>query len=491
MPVFANTPEALLGRSDSKNEAGTCRGITSNGRPCRRPVTDDAPPANPRPKPSRMRTDDPSDESQYCWQHKDQASAFAQSRPGRKTSHNPAPGPRSSLDTLAERLGLARTNSEKPQRPSGGGHQQAPAAARRPKPKSESLFCCCFRILLEDMAAPPRPSPHPAQPAVSTPPRPGGKKYSGQYLSPSPSPSRPDASQTALFMSLIPPDVPPQTASQLLAELAKPISPQDEPGYIYIFWLTPESQPSGPPAEAARSLLSPPSATQQRSRRPSDVLESFASFVEDDGDSDYMDDDYVPSDEDDEEPVNRGRRRNSRAKSSNGTKNNNNSGGSSSSSNKTNNKKSGNKQAKTTENNKKKKTRTKGKKTILLKIGRANNVQRRLNEWQRQCGYNLSLVRYYPYVPSSGRSPSRSPSPNPGAGAGAGAVPRKMPHSHKVERLVHIELQGRGLRVLDRDKCEACGREHREWFEVEASRSAVALVDEVVRRWSDWDEAQG
>ena len=67
-------------------------------------------------------------------------------------------------------------------------------------------------------------------------------------------------------------------------------------------------------------------------------------------------------------------------------------------------------------------------------------------------------------------------------------MPRKIPHSHKVERLVHIELAGRGLRVADREKCEACGREHREWFEVEASRAAVADVDEVVRRWSDWDE---
>jgi hypothetical protein len=113
------------------------------------------------------------------------------------------------------------------------------------------------------------------------------------------------------------------------------------------------------------------------------------------------------------------------------------------------------------------------KKKILLKIGRATNVQRRLNEWQRQCGYNLSLIRYYPYIPSS----------SPG-----GEVERKVPHSHKVERLVHIELIGRGLRVADREKCEACGREHREWFEVEASRSAVADVDDVVRRWSDWDE---
>ncbi|KAL2152287.1 hypothetical protein VTH82DRAFT_5471 [Thermothelomyces myriococcoides] len=449
MPFFANTPEARLGRSDSKNPAKTCRGITSNGRPCRRPI--DAPSGSNRLKPGNIRTDDPSDESLYCWQHKDQASASTQSSPGPRMSHKPILEERTSLDTLAERLGLVRTQSDRPHkgsgRPGGNGAQQPAQLAHPPKPKKETTFCCCFSISFEDLEPAPRPSPHPIQPmtSVSTPPRPGGRKESsGQYLSP-PSPSRPrpgssgqssgrhsrrgsDASQTAHLMSLIPRDTSPQTASQLLAELAKPISPQDEPGYIYIFWLTPESEPSEAPAEAARSLLAPPSAPSGRSRRPSDVLSSFAreqvreELVDD---SDYVDDG-------DDQPRSRG------------------AGG-------------------------KKRTKKTKKKTILLKIGRANNVQRRLNEWQRQCGYNLSLIRYYPYVPS-GESSSSS------------AVPRKMPHSHKVERLVHIELAGRGLRVADREKCEACGREHREWFEVEASRSAVAEVDEVVRRWSDWDE---
>ena len=207
-------------------------------------------------------------------------------------------------------------------------------------------------------------------------------------------------------MSLIPQTASPQTASLLLAELAKPVSPQDEAGYIYIFWLTPESQPSTPAAEAARSLLGPPTPSRpSNARRPSDVLADFAS----------------------EDPTT------SRSLGASG-----------------------------------------GTKKILLKIGRATNVQRRLNEWQRQCGYNLSLIRYYPYIPSA--SPA--------------AVPRKIPHSHKVERLVHIELAGLGLRVADREKCSACGREHREWFEVGATRRAVADVDDVVRRWADWNEAQ-
>lgn len=55
---------------------------------------------------------------------------------------------------------------------------------------------------------------------------------------------------------------------------------------------------------------------------------------------------------------------------------------------------------------------------------------------------------------------------------------------HRVERLIHIELASK--RVLK--KCEACGKEHREWFEVEATREGVRGVDEVVRRWVGWGE---
>jgi hypothetical protein len=207
-----------------------------------------------------------------------------------------------------------------------------------------------------------------------------------------------------------------------MAELAKPISQLDEPGYIYMFWLTPESKASAPPAEAARSLLSPSSSATRSPghRRASDVLADFADLPM-----------LTP-------PPGTGMRSLSPANAA----------------------------------------RTKSKsKTILLKIGRANNVQRRLNEWSRQCGYNLSLIRYYPYIPSSSTADLMH-----------SVVPRKMPHSHKVERLIHLELGGLGLRVADKGKCPACGKEHREWFEVEATRKAVADVDEVVRRWVTWDE---
>jgi hypothetical protein len=120
---------------------------------------------------------------------------------------------------------------------------------------------------------------------------------------------------------------------------------------------------------------------------------------------------------------------------------------------------------------------TQNKKTILLKIGRAQNVQRRLNQWTRQCGYNLSLIRYYPYHSTTLSDTNVNELPR---------TPRKVPNAHKVERLIHIELNEK--RAQGSGKCKVCGREHREWFEVAASRDGVKVVDEVVRRWVDWGE---
>ncbi|KAJ9134595.1 hypothetical protein NKR23_g10050 [Pleurostoma richardsiae] len=309
MPFIANTPESLIGRTDSKNPLTTCRGITSNGRPCRRPIAPPGPAlaAHPKPKLGQLRADDPTDERLYCWQHKEQASSSSRSSPGPRKSATPIPEERTSLDTLADRLGLL------------------------------------------------------------------------------------EVSQTCLEKSKkhcrdVPPDVGGGGANRL---------PQ-----------------SSPPTDAARSLLAPPGLRRPNGgRRPSDVLASFAAAT---GDGLSASRGIGPGD-------------------------------------------SG-------------KVNT----AILLKIGRATNVQRRLNEWTRQCGYDLSLIRYYPYISSS--NPSLV------------GVPRKVPHSHKVERLIHIELAGLGLRVADRQRCDACGREHREWFEVQASRKGITEVDEAIRRWVDWDE---
>ncbi len=224
--------------------------------------------------------------------------------------------------------------------------------------------------------------------------------------------------QTDHLLSLIPSTLQPQTTSALLAELVKPISPYDEDGYIYIFWLTPQSK-SRPPDSIAQSLVPPQVARLQTDRRISDVMTEYS--FEDDR----------------EEPGDRGRgepRRN---------------------------------------------------KTIMLKIGRANNITRRMNEWQRQCGYALNLVRWYPYVPSSS---TPSPQPlypdlsRPPTSRQQSETVHKCPHIHRVERLVHLELASKQVKR----KCDSCGKEHREWFEVEATQAAVKAVDEVIRRWIAW-----
>ncbi|OAA51951.1 DNA-binding protein [Metarhizium rileyi] len=183
-----------------------------------------------------------------------------------------------------------------------------------------------------------------------------------------------------------------------MTELAKPHADSEDAGYIYMFWLTPTSKKAPPPVDAARSLLVPPPPSSARSRRPSDIVSTFA------------------------DPSGKG-----------------------------------------------------DGKTMLLKIGRAANVQRRMNQWQRQCGYDIEILRYYPYVAAVHDGP------------GTSRTPRMTPHCRRVERLIHIELAGMGLRA-DTSTCGACGREHREWFEVKATREGIRRVDDVIRRWVDWDE---
>jgi hypothetical protein len=107
------------------------------------------------------------------------------------------------------------------------------------------------------------------------------------------------------------------------------------------------------------------------------------------------------------------------------------------------------------------------KRTIFLKIGRAVNVHQRLNQWKKQCEYEISLLRSYPYE-SKGKG-----------------VVKQVPNVVKVERLIHLHLEMLGQRVSKQCRC---GTEHKEWFEVGATANAVREVDEIVRRWTRWSE---
>ncbi|PWY75181.1 DUF1766-domain-containing protein [Aspergillus heteromorphus CBS 117.55] len=400
MPHFANTPEAaLVTRTDSLDPATTCRGVTNNGKPCRRPLASPAGPA----KQSQLDA-----AAMFCWQHRDQADSIPTSTntptPTYPQSHSQLP-PRGSIDTLMEKLGVLDINAA------------APSRRHKQKKKTKRTVCCCFEVIEEEDIQPPsRPVAAPQQQQQQQ--RPSSSSY----------PSGPQ--------SWIPPNLTPETTSILTSEITKPISDADEPGYIYMFWVTPDDGTSTrgpPPSHVASSLLPPASSPHgpSRDRTVSDALLTARDL-------------------------------NALTTAPSGT----------------------------------------SPGTIRLKIGRTSNVTRRMNEWTRQCSHHLTLIRYYPWTPST---PSPSPSPSParrsggktaaGAGAGAGAghdntplMPgRKMPHVHRVERLIHLELAD--VRIRDLGKCPDCGKEHKEWFEIEADKAALKRVDDCIRRWVRWAES--
>ena len=478
MPFIPHTPESLLPRSDSKNPATTCKGITSTGRPCRRPLG-----TSPQASPTGKRKSQtgvvavlqPSDEDHegaaafFCWQHQDQGQFLASADQNGRRADLVQLQQRTSIDTLAERLGILDIGEDGPVlQKKNRKHHTRPARketlpqkwqdvdgpllavpnkkhktrqrGRQHKSTSKSnlglfLFCCGGAADV-DPAPPPRVRRHtgkrdhshngstevrlslhqPGPPMSSRRRAPhttivsdsGSPKVSyaaclDKHTVSRPNLSRDRPSQTQDLLAFIPRTLAPQTKFTLLAELAKPVSPHDEDGYIYMFWLT-DAAAMTPDAMTASSLLSDKLPSAPNGRRKSDVLQAYVAQSGVNGN--------MPK------PA-----------------------------------------------------------TILLKIGRASNVQRRMNEWTRQCGYNVSLVRFYPYVATSSRPSTSTPPASP--------TPQKVPHAHKIERLIHLELADQRVKR----SCGSCGKEHREWFEVDTSREGLRNVDEVIKRWVRW--AQG
>ena len=503
MPFISGTPESLIPRSDSKNPATTCKGIISSGRPCRRSLAS-SPGASPRSSPrnggrgvlamvSNVGENHEGAAAYFCWQHKDQATNL---NTGSGNTQVFELKERSSIDTLVNRLGVldVKDKDKKKKRrknslpESGAGNQairrdtllqtwqgvsgplmsvpedpfntqsqtQPQSEARPPQRRRRNgelhlSFFCCMRQPSEEQLPPARPRPTqqlqsqsvsiPSQRSIQLPLRPTASTQSQPNV-------HSTQSQTQRFLSYIPHSLPPNKTSALLSELAKPLTPSDhEPGYIYIFWLTPTSVPQQA-AKDASSLLAPPSLDRSAGRRrPSDVLREFDFEA------------YSSSDT----------TRSVASSSKMGSKSGMN-------------------------------------KTIMLKIGRASNVHRRMNEWSRQCGHHITLLRYYPNAnqnspsPSPSSSPAHSPRPSsyltPTLATTGGqattppatpSTPQKAPFIPRVERLIHTELaEQRIMRA-----CDGCGKQHREWFEVEASRDGVRAVDEVVRRWIGWGINEG
>ncbi|CAF9926640.1 MAG: hypothetical protein ALECFALPRED_003493 [Alectoria fallacina] len=482
MPFIPHTPESLIQRSDSKDPGSTCKGITSAGRPCRRPLgssPQQSPTGNGKSKRGVIAVLQPSDEDHegaaayFCWQHKDQAEALAGGdQDGRKANIVPVQQ-RTSIDTLVDRTGvldfednetpsksrrkrsharparketlpkkwrdvdgpLIAVSGEK-QRPAGKGthrHQ-----AREQSNLSFSLFCCVSSAD-RDSAPPPRVQqyaekheyPHASAKVPSSMLQAGRPAYSRPTNShppvgqPSGSPRPSPVAQGGIPTTNSRPPAQQHRSSHtqdLLSLIPTNLSPQTTS-----FLLTELAKPVSPHDEEGYLYmfwLTDNAVCAPDPQAASSLLSDGAAST--------------PNG-----------RCNSDVLAQNSTHRN----------------------------------ASSKPKTMLLKIGRASNVQRRMNEWNRQCGYNLSLIRFYPYLPSSPLS-SR---PNASSPPASPSTPHKVPHAHKVERLIHLELAEQRVK---RD-CESCGKEHREWFEVESSREGLREVDEVIRRWTEWGRKAG
>ncbi|KAJ2991834.1 hypothetical protein NUW58_g2375 [Xylaria curta] len=213
MPFIANTPESLIGRTDSKNPSTTCRGITAGGRPCRRPIgaaPGSSPSGSPLASRSRvhqLRVDDPSDPGLYCWQHKDQASSSAKSSPGPGSRTKLSTVRQESFESLIDRLGIVEAERDGRRRrgnlkkPSNGKRNesishtgdtntsQASKPKRKTKTQKHESFCWCFKIPVYEKERPSRPKPRPIQ---NVPTKPNTAKLpSSQHLAPSFASQRP------------------------------------------------------------------------------------------------------------------------------------------------------------------------------------------------------------------------------------------------------------------------------------------------------------
>ncbi|KAL9112874.1 MAG: hypothetical protein Q9227_002951 [Pyrenula ochraceoflavens] len=500
MPFTGRTPEALLPRSDSKNPATTCKGITSNGRPCRRGLAS-SPRASPRTSPeppSRsgagvlavIHDEEDSNENAavfYCWQHKDQATQLTGD--GRSTTEIMPLQERTSLDTLVERVGVLEVDDTAVGRKSGKRRKQSEAAVkkrdtlpsswqdipgplmrvpedvihhdrsdRRPKPAMQrpprrtrhiNIFCCT-KVLDDEVTHPPRRRPDQTagnRPVASQTRRPaqntGSRPVSGLPVNTSPS-ARRDGQMSEIHRRPVPNT--PKRSSFASAQTPTPqrnsVSTPTRPGLT----ATPNSSHSQ--TEALLSLIPGSLPPQTASLLLSELTKPISSADEEgfiymfwltpeDGQSKPPDEDagslLAPP------TVPRQSRRSSDVLQRYGSISH----------------------------------RSK-EKTVLLKIGRAANVHRRLSQWTKQCSHDLTLIRYYPYVASES--------------SGSLQAPRKVPHVHRVERLIHIELAE--MRVKDQGACQNCGREHREWFEISARATSLKGVDETIRRWISWAERQ-
>ena len=94
-----------------------------------------------------------------------------------------------------------------------------------------------------------------------------------------------------------------------------------------------------------------------------------------------------------------------------------------------------------------KERKKKGK--VYYKVGRSNDVKKRLNEWEKQCGYSASLI-----------------------------AAKACKYTHRAERLIHLELESSKVGLA---RCTGCDKVHNEWFN--ASKKEITNV---INNWVNY-----
>ncbi|KAI8598944.1 meiotically up-regulated gene 113-domain-containing protein [Dissophora ornata] len=99
----------------------------------------------------------------------------------------------------------------------------------------------------------------------------------------------------------------------------------------------------------------------------------------------------------------------------------------------------------------------------LFKVGRTDNVYRRMNEWSDKCGSPPLLIEVFPEQGSLAPKDEKDLAETATKIADDNEVTGlRCRYSHRVERLIHIELKP----FHDKDHVCACKTNHREWFKV-------------------------
>ncbi|KAF9930332.1 hypothetical protein FBU30_000605 [Linnemannia zychae] len=129
----------------------------------------------------------------------------------------------------------------------------------------------------------------------------------------------------------------------------------------------------------------------------------------------------------------------------------------------------------------------------LFKVGRTDNVYRRMNEWSDKCGSPPILLEVFPEQGALAPKDENDLAETSKDEDDTVITGLRCRYAHRVERLIHIELKP----FHDKDHKCACNTKHMEWFmipnqpglnEKQQLKQAWAQVRRVIVHWMNYME---